>query len=197
MWMRDATFKDLGSGLADFAFTDVGVAATGIYDTRDDTMMPSIGHLVDLTVWVYDDAIGSDFSYWTSRIKLNSFHEFADKFVLGLRFEVGTADGDVPFFAEPFVPLRGIPALRYSGDVAGVVEAEFRYQFAKRWAVLTFAGAGFVDDIDPSTGTDDDIRSWGLGVRWLALKEENVWIGVDWARGPEDDAFYIQLTHPW
>ena len=193
----DATFRDLGSGLFDFDFTDIGIAAMGIYDSRDDSMMPSSGRLVDLTVWKYDEAIGGDFDYWTSRLKVNSFHKFLDKFVLGLRFEVGTAEGEVPFYAEPFVPLRGIPALRYTGEVAGVVETEFRYQFAKRWAVLAFAGAGFVDDFDPATGTEDDILAWGIGGRWLALREENVWVGIDLARGPEDDAFYIQLVHPW
>lgn len=193
----DAFFRDDGSGIPDFEFTDVGVGAMGIYDTRDDSMMPSSGQLVDLTISRYDDAIGGDFDYWTSRLKVNSFHRFAEKFVLGLRFEVGSADGTVPFYAEPFVPLRGIPALRYTGEIAGVIEAEFRYQFVKRWAVLAFAGAGFVDDFDPATGTENDIEAWGIGARWLALKEQNVWVGIDLARGPEDDAFYIQLVHPW
>ncbi len=193
----DATFIDDGSGEPNLDFTDVGVAAMGIYDTRDDSMMPSSGQVVDLTVWKYDDAIGGEFDYWTSRLKVHSFHKFVDKFVLGLRFEVGTAEGQVPFYAEPFVSLRGIPALRYTGEAAGVVETEFRYQFAPRWAVLAFAGAGFVNDIDDTPGTEDDIKAWGIGGRWLALKEENVWVGIDLARGPEDDFFYIQLTHPW
>jgi hypothetical protein len=193
----DAFFKDDGSGIPDFEFTDVGVAAMGIYDSRDDSMMPSSGLLADLTVWGYDELIGGDFDYWTSRIKVNSFHTFAEKFVLGLRFEAGTADGGVPFYAEPFVPLRGIPALRYTGEMAGVVEVEGRYQFADRWAVLAFAGAGFVDDFDPDTGTDDDIKAWGIGFRWLALREQNVWIGIDGARGPENTEYYVQLVHPW
>jgi len=193
----DTFFRDSGSGIPDFEFTDVGISAMGIYDTRDDSMMPSTGRLLDLTVGRYDDAIGGDFDYWTSRFKFNSFHKFAEKFVLGLRFEVGIAEGNVPFYAEPFVSLRGIPALRYTGEMAGVVETELRYQLAKRWAVLAFAGKGFVDDFDSATGTEDNIRAWGVGFRWLALIEQNVWIGVDLARGPEDDAFYVQMVHPW
>ena len=193
----DARFRNLAAGIPDFDFTDIGVAAMAMYDTRDNSMMPSSGQLVDLTVWKYDEAIGGDFNYWTSRFKAISFHEFGERFVLGLRFQVSTADGDVPFYAEPFVPLRGIPALRYTGDVAGVVEVEGRYQFATRWSVLAFAGVGFVDDFSDERATEDDIYGWGGGLRWLALKEENVWIGVDLARGPEDDAFYIQLVHPW
>ena len=193
----DVEFKDLGSGLLDFDFLDVGIAIMGIYDTRDDSMMPSTGQFVSWTVWNYDEAIGGDFDYWTSKVKVNSFHKFAEKFVLGLRFEGSTAEGEVPFYAEPFVSLRGVPALRYTGDAAGAVEAEFRYQFAERWAVLTFAGFGFVDEIDVNPAIEDDIHAWGIGGRWLAIKEENVWIGIDLARGPEDDVFYIQLVHPW
>ena len=193
----DANFADLDSVIPDFEFTDVGIAVTGAYDTRDDSMLPSEGHVIDLTVWTYDEAFGGDFDYWTSRLKVHSFHKFAEKFVLGLRFEASTADGGVPFYAEPFVSLRGIPAMRYTGEIAGVVEAEFRYQFAERWAALAFAGAGFVDDFTDFPESEDDINAWGIGFRWLALKSENVWIGIDLARGPEDDAYYIQLSHPW
>lgn len=100
----------------------------------------------------------------------------------------------MPFYAEPFVPLRGIPALRFQGDV---VEAEARYQLASRWTVLVFAGAGFVDDTLAGVESDQNISAWGIGTRFLALPEKNVWVGLDLARGPEEDAYYIQLTHPW
>ena len=193
----ESRFFDLDAPEPEADFTDVGVAVMGVYDTRDDSMMPSSGQVIDLTVWKYDDGIGGDFDYWTSRLKINSFHRFGEKFVLGLRFEGSTAEGDNPFYAEPFVSLRGIPALRYSGDSAGVVETELRYQIAERWSVLAFAGVGFVNEIDDVGQIEEDIDAWGIGGRWLALREENVWIGVDLARGPEEDAFYIQLTHPW
>ena len=198
----DADFRNdpdelANRGLLDFGFTDAGIAASLVYDQRDDTMMPSEGQLYDLTVWGYDEAIGGDFDYWTARFKANYFRTFAKKFVLGLRFEVATADGDVPFYAAPYVPLRGIPALRYQGELAGVVETELRYQFAKRWAVLGFVGSGFVDTGRDIVDSDDDIYGWGIGFRWLAAQEQNVWIGLDIARGPEEDNFYIQMVHPW
>lgn len=184
-------------GLNDFDFTDVGIAATASYDTRDDSMMPASGQLYDLAIWRYDEGIGGDFDYWTARLKANWFHTLGEKFVMGYRFEIGSADGDVPFYAAPFVPLRGIPALRYQGDTAGVVEVEGRYQFAERWAGVAFAGTGFVDSRSGFDDTDDDIYGYGIGVRFLALKEQNIWLGLDLARGPEEDAYYIQVAHPW
>ncbi len=182
--------------VSDISSTDVGVALSGIYDGRDDTMMPNTGQLYDLTVWRYGENLGGDFNYTTARFKFNTFHKLAKKFVLGFRFEVGTASGDVPYYAEPFVPLRGIPALRYTGDSAGVIEVEGRYNIAKRWSVIAFVGSGFVDETETSH-TEDDIYGYGVGVRFQALKEQNIWLGIDIAQGPEDKAWYVQMGHPW
>ncbi len=191
-------FLDPGDfDLLNFSFTDVGMAGVAIYDSRDDSMMPNSGQLVDFTVWRYDDAIGGDFNYWTARIKANSFHELGKRFVVGARFEAGTAQGSVPFYAEPYVPLRGIPALRYQGEAAGVVEVEGRFNFARRWSALAFAGAGFVDARSPEAKSEGDLRAFGAGIRYLALKEQNAWIGLDIAKGPEEYAWYIQMAHPW
>ncbi len=180
----------------DFSSTDVGVALSGILDGRDDTMMPNTGQLYDLTVWRYGENLGGDFNYTTARFKFNTFHKLSEKFILGARFEVGTANGNVPYYAEPFVPLRGIPALRYTGESAGVIEVEGRYDFAKRWSAVAFAGIGLVDETDTSQ-TEDDINSYGVGVRFQALKEQNIWLGIDIAQGPEEPAWYIQMGHPW
>jgi hypothetical protein len=194
----DATPDDtFSSGFLDFSYTDAGVAGSIIYDSRDNTSMPNNGQQVDFTYWRYDEALGGDFGYWKSRLKIHSFHEIGKKFVLGLRLDMGQAGGDTPFFALPFVRLRGIPALRYQGESAGAVEVEGRYNFAKRWSAVAFAGAGFAEARFPFADTQDDIHAYGAGIRFLALKEQNLWLEVDLAKGPEDYAFYINAGHPW
>ena len=190
-------FEGIPVNIPSLAFDDIGVALSFIYDSRDDGMMPTDGLLVELEGWSHNDALGGSFDYWKTKLKINSFHTMGEKFVLGLRYEGATIEGDSPFYAAPYVSLRGIPALRYQGKYAGVVETELRYQLADRWSVLGFAGGGFVDNLRPANKTEDDINAWGLGARWLALPDKNVWVGLDLARGPEEDAFYIQLAHPW
>ncbi|MEL7450573.1 MAG: BamA/TamA family outer membrane protein [Pseudomonadota bacterium] len=180
-----------------FDFQNYGLALSAIYDGRDDTMMPSSGQLVDLTTWRYDDAFGSDFEYTTTRLKAHSFHQWHDRFVMGFRLDVSTVGGEPPFFAVPYVSLRGIPALRYQGKTAGVVETEARYQFSKRWAAIAFVGGGFTNTGNELQETQDDILAGGLGIRFKAIKQQNVWVGLDIARGPEDYAWYIQVGHPW
>ena len=108
-----------------------------------------------------------------------------------------TTDGNPPFFAVPYVSLRGIPALRYQAKTAGTVEIEGRYNFSKRWAGVAFAGAGFTNSKDPALDTNGDIKAFGTGIRFQALQQQNVWLGLDIAKGPEDYAWYIQIGHPW
>lgn len=183
--------------IPEFGFKDIGASFSFLYDSRDDTMMPASGWLAELATWHYDESFGGDFRYTKSKLKVNSFHKLGKKFVLGWRIEGSIADGDYPFYAAPYVNLRGIPALRYQGKSAGVVEIELRYQFAKRWAVLGFTGEGWTDERNLADQTANEIDAFGFGVRWLALPTKNVWVGLDLARGPEEDAFYIQMVHPW
>jgi len=177
--------------------TDVGLSAKLAWDTRDNTSMPNRGQLFDLAVWRYDENIGGDFDYWKVNAKLLSFHQLHEKFVLGLRLEYSTIDGRAPFYAVPWVTLRGIPALRYQGDNVAVVEVEGRYNFSPKWAAVAFAGKGAVSSKIPIIDTEQNIRSFGLGGRYKIFDAQNVWVGIDVAKGPEATYWYVQIGHPW
>jgi outer membrane protein assembly factor BamA len=181
----------LGSG-----FRDAGLALSLLYDTRDNTILPASGFLVDLTGWRYGEA-GGDFDYDKGSLRALYFSPFLEKYVLGLRLDASTASGDVPFYAAPYVSLRGIPALRYQGKIAGAVEIEARRRLGDRWSASVFSGAGFVDTGFAFGDTDDDIHAVGIGMRYLAFREQDAWVGVDIARGPEDTAWYIQMGSSW
>jgi len=177
--------------------TNVGLSGKLAWDTRDNTSMPNRGQLFDLALWRYDEGIGGDFDYWNARLKLLSFHQLHEKFVLGLRLDISVIDGRAPFFAVPWVSLRGIPALRYQGDRVGVVEVEGRYNFTPRWALIGFAGTGKVNSDIPIIDTEQSIYSYGLGGRYQIFQAQNIWVGLDVARGPEEAYWYIQVGHAW
>lgn len=177
--------------------TNVGLSGKLAWDTRDNTSMPNQGQLFDLALWRYDEGIGGDFDYWNATLKLLSFHQLHEKFVLGLRLELSAIDGRAPFFAVPWVSLRGIPALRYQGDHVGVFEVEGRYNFTPRWALIGFAGTGKVNSDVPIIDTEQNIYSYGLGGRYQIFQAQNIWVGIDVARGPEDAYWYIQVGHAW
>jgi hypothetical protein len=187
--------QDDGRFSADFQ--NVGIALKAAYESRDNTMNPRTGQLVDLSVWRYDEAIGSDYNYWSGKLKALSFHSFTEKLTLGLRLDVSAVDGRVPFFAVPFVRLRGVPALRYQNKIAGAAEVEARYLVRPKWEVSAFGGLGYTSDDFPIYENPDSIYNFGFGARYNVFKAHNVWVGVDIARGPEDWNYYIQVGHPW
>lgn len=176
---------------------NVGLAALSIWDTRDNVMTPNQGQIVELDLWRYDDAFGGDFDYWNLNFKVNSFHELNDRFILGWRIDAKAADGDPPFWGYPWVTLRGVPALRYQNERVGVAEIEVRYQFAKRWGAVAFFGGGATSGDSPKFETADDIYAGGVGGRFLFIADEDLWVGIDVARGPEDTYWYIQVGQAW
>lgn len=178
-------------------FSDVGLTARIMYESRDDSMMPSTGQLMDLSVDQNSEALGGDYDYTTLNFKFLSFHRMASRFVLGLRAEYSMVDGDPPFYGVPWITLRGIPALRYQGKQVVVAEVEGRFDFNENWAAVAFYGKGWVDSRLPGFETTQDIRSHGFGGRWRALKAQNVWVGLDLAKGPEESVVYVQVGHPW
>lgn len=174
-----------------------GLSAKLAWDTRDNTSMPNAGQLFDLAVWRYDEAFNGDFNYWNAKLKLLSFHPLSEKIVLGMRLEYSTIEGNAPFFAIPWVSLRGIPAMRYQGDRVLTGEVEARYNFSSKWALIGFAGSGAVSSNNSFIETEQDIYAYGMGIRYKVFDAQNVWLGLDIARGPEDTNWYIQVGHAW
>lgn len=187
-----------GLGLLDgFDATNSGVGALAYYDGRDNTFTPNRGQEANLELLRYDTALGGDYDYWYLAAKVISFHELGKRFALGLRFDGEAVDGNVPFFAYPFVQLRGVPAMRYQGEQVLNLEVEGRWQFWKRWSVVGFVGKGFIWSDVPRQETDDNIVTFGTGFRYLIARKFNMHVGIDVARGPEDTAFYLQMGHAW
>jgi hypothetical protein len=176
---------------------NVGLSGKLAWDSRDNTSMPNTGQLIDLSLWRYDEALGGDYDFWNAKLKLLSFHQLHEKFVLGVRFEYSAIDGRAPFFAIPWVSLRGIAAMRYQGDRVGVAELEGRYNFTAKWAMVGFTGFGKVSSDIPVFDTQQDIYSYGLGARYKIFDAQNIWVGIDIARVPEDYNWYIQVGQAW
>jgi hypothetical protein len=177
--------------------TNSGLGVVGYYDGRDTIFTPSRGQEANLEILRYDEAIGGDFDYWYLAARVLSFHQMHEDFVLGLRADGEAVDGDVPFFAFPFVQLRGVPAMRYQDERVLNIEVEGRWRVWKRWSLIGFLGTGLTDGDVPRFDTKDDIITWGGGFRYLAARQLGLHVGIDVGRGPEDTAVYLQMGHAW
>ena len=78
-----------------------------------------------------------------------------------------------------------------------MLELEGRRRIGDRWTASLFAGVGSIRVGKEQVDTEDEIRTIGIGTRYLAYREQDAWVGVDIARGPEDVVFYIQMGSSW
>ena len=114
-----------------------------------------------------------------------------------LRLESSFVTGDPPFYAKPFVYLRGVPALRYQGDLIVLVETEQLLNITPRWGILGFTGIGRAYNSIEKLNSDEVVWNAGGGFRYTIARALGLKMGADIARGPEDWAFYITLGTAW
>ena len=191
--------EDTEIGTDDILASNFGIAASLTYDGRDNVFTPNTGQLLQFDIWRFDEALGSDYDYWRANLKLLSFYQLHPRFVLGLRVAASALDGPAPFYAYPYVSLRGIPALRYQGKTVGTIEVEGRWNILPRWAIVGFAGTGAVysREILGIKIAKDDIFAGGAGVRYFLMHDLGLWLGIDVARGPEDLYSYVVVGQAW
>lgn len=177
--------------------TSSGLGLSLQYDTRDNAFMPSRGWLGMMEANLYDDFIGSDSDFQSYRTHAYGYLPFGERFVLGGRADIRWANGDIPFYRLPYIDLRGIGAARYQDRHVAVLETELRYNLTPRWALVGFIGAGRTWGRKNSFGDGSDEVSKGTGVRYLIARKLGLYAGIDYAWGPEDETFYIQVGSTW
>ncbi|GAB5452224.1 MAG: BamA/TamA family outer membrane protein [Halioglobus sp.] len=178
----------------DFSNAALGLAAE--YDGRDTVFTPNKGNYLRFDAQRYDEALGGDFDFNYFKAAYRGFWQ-RGRLVAGLRADTTAIEGNAPFYSEPYIKLRGIPANRYQGETVAVLETELRWDFHPRISVVGFAGAGraagSVGDLD-SRPTEE---AFGFGVRYLLARVMGLRAGFDIARGPEDTVFYLTFGQNW
>jgi hypothetical protein len=179
----------LGSG-AESSISGAGAVLT--WDARDTIFTPSTGTRAEASFLWYDPALGSDYRYWQLRAYELGYFPVTPSLVAGLRLDAQLSGGDVPFYALPFVRLRGVPAMRYQGKSVVVAETELRWDLVRRWSAVAFGGVGAVD-------SRKDETPWGAGggFRYLLASAFGLRMGLDVARGPEEWAVYVIFGNGW
>ena len=168
------------------------------HDSRDNLFTPSRGWVAGLDTLFYGPGIGSETTFQTYRAHLFAYTPLAkEKLVLGGRLDGRSARGDVPFYQLPFIALRGIPAMRYQDENAGVAEAELRWNFTPRWSLVGFYGLGRAWGTSDRFGEAATIVAKGVGARYLIARQLGLYVGADVAWGPEETAFYLQVGSAW
>jgi len=180
-----------------FDFDSGAVGVLVQYDGRNSTFTPSSGLSAKFEYKNFGDSWGGDFEYDDYKASLFHYTPFGDYSSLGLRLEAQTVNGDIPFFAYPFVRLRGIPAMRYQGEDVIVGEAEYLWGFTPRWSMVFFGGVGRTSSITNFAEGSNTVGAGGVGFRYRLAKRQRLQTGIDIARGPEDTSIYLTVGSAW
>lgn len=177
---------------------DIGRASLLVdYDSRDNILTASRGTYVEVDVGVARPGLGSTTSFDSAAARGYTYLPLGANTVLGLRADGQFTRGDVPFYALPFVMLRGVPAMRYQGERVLVAETELRYKVTPRWALVGFGGAGKAYGGRTPFADATTVGAGGVGFRYLIARKLGLHAGLDVARGPEETAIYIQVGSAW
>lgn len=181
----------------DFEEVSSALGLTLEYDSRDNPFTPSRGYDLQVQGNFYAPAFGSDVSFQSYRARGFGYWPLGKHLVLGGRADLRSVDGDVPFYRLPYIDMRGIPSARYQDDNAGVLETELRWNLTRRWAGIGFLGAGRAWGDRAGFGDAPTAVSKGLGVRYLIARQIGLYVGADYAWGPEDQTVIVQVGSAW
>lgn len=187
--------KDLDSD--DLDLWNSGISVISEYDNLNNFLSPTDGIKYHLSYDQNLEVLGSQRDWGSLNFYTHIYLPINEKWIPAFRVEATLATGSPPFYAYPYVNLRGIPALRYQGKFALVTETEQLYNISKKWGIVGFTGFGAaIDSVDEKL-RNELVWNAGAGVRYLVLKDMGLKIGADLARGPEDWAFYITVGSAW
>lgn len=168
------------------------------YDKRDNIFTPNKGFLFNSTIGASQDFFGSDYNYVSINSAAFAYIPVVSSLTSGFRVEYQQIFGDAPFYMLPYINMRGIPVMRYQGDVIALGETEWRWDFTKRYSLVAFGG---VANAFAKESKFEDSSSWkasgGMGVRYLIARKLQLRMGIDVARGPEEWAYYIVFGTSW
>ena len=161
---------------------------------------PNRGIYAELEAMFHSGSFIGDFSYQKYKAAGLFYREIHPRVVLGWRLDSRFAHGDTPFYALPYIDLRGIPALRYQGDAVLLTELEARWNFRNRWSLVGFTGLGEAQDSFSDllgSGDNGSKNTVGGGLRYLIARRLGLQAGIDVAKGPEDYVFYLTVGSAW
>ena len=168
------------------------------YDSRDNAFTPTRGLLGEVTVNISAQWLGSSDNFSTLHTDLFSYLPVSERLGSAWRFQGSYLLGDAPFYAYPFIGLRGIPAMRYQGNNTMLAETEWTYNFYKRWSVLGFTGVGNAFTDFGQFGEGNWAWNLGTGFRYKVARLLGVNMGMDFAWGNgEEFAFYVVFGTSW
>jgi hypothetical protein len=167
-------------------------------DSRDNIFTPTKGLNTGFSFTYNATWLGADDNYYMFNPYFLGYKPVTENVFSGWRMDSQFMVGDSPFYAKPFVQMRGVPAMKYQSDNTIVVETEWKFKVYKRWSVDVFTGTGKAFESFENFGSATWVYSYGLGFRYKIARLFGIDAGMDFAwSNNKDFAFSIVFGSAW
>lgn len=190
---RDKPLGYLGS-------TSAGLQLALTFDNRDNVLYATKGALLELTAGYYQPFAGGEYKYQIYRFDYRQYFKvFKNRNdVFALQFLGYFTNGDVPL--ADYARLGGSEMLRgyYEGRFRDrsmlAAQIEYRAQILDLLGAVVFFGIGDVAPNPRSFDLRDFKPSFGAGLRFMIVKDENLNIRFDYGFGRKTRNYYFNIA---
>jgi len=175
-----------------------GLGIIAEYENYDNILSPNKGIRINLNYFQSLKIMGGDINFGRNTFFIHYYQPlFSKKIISAFRIESQLATGNTPFYMNPFIYARGIAAMRYQGDLTGLIETEQLFFITKRWGIVCFAGTGLTYNFENENYNSETIWNFGGGFRYLIARQLGLKMGVDLAKSPDNWGIYIIFGSAW
>lgn len=174
-----------------------GLGGSLSWDTLDNLLTPTSGVQLDYVGMAYAPAFGGEQEYQRYEARQRVHLPLAGTLGLGVRIDGQFAQGDVPFWHQPYIDMRGVAAARYQDEAVLVGELELSWNVWRRFWLIGFGGAGAAEDSAGDLHDGDWHPAGGGGLRYLLARGFGLLGGIDIAASEGQTAVYITIGNAW
>ncbi|PZF73612.1 BamA/TamA family outer membrane protein [Taibaiella soli] len=169
-----------------------GIGASLLFDSRNTVYNPSKGLQAAVSFLVNPEWLDNDDVFNSLTVYANYYHRVTKNAIIAARISIHAGLGVVPFVGQHAVggrDIRGYTSGEFRGNQVYSGQAEYRWNFYRRWGAVGFFGVAFTEA--PSSGL---LPGGGAGIRFKAIPSRNINIGIDGAVGKNDKGIYFRIN---
>lgn len=168
------------------------------YDTRDNRFYPYSGIFSEMSCMFHSEALGSDVNYHVLEGFLNGYKQYIPNHIITGRLYGRSTPDQTPYSGMSTLgqkaDLRGYVAGEHVANNLVSIQAEYRWCFYGKWALVGFIGEAALFD-NGDVDKDSFFISGGGGLRYTLSEERRANFRVDFAWGEgNSDGFYVGLN---
>ena len=167
------------------------------YDRRDHQYNPSGGFDLIFKHSIFPEWLKNEYVFHNFKITYNHYYRIRnERHILATRFSADISAGDVPFTGQNVVgqdDIRGYTSGKYRNDQVYALQAEYRWNFYKKFGAVGFFGVATATERLGTIAENEFLPGGGIGLRYLMLPDERINVGIDVAFGKDDWGLYFRI----